>query len=192
MDVGVSFLWSLSTNRRDASFARKKTLDQTIMDGLNNNLEINITGPNRGTFESLTQKVDRMMRDHNQEFDRSIAQYDQIIDKQHIAPDIRMKAINAKSRLLNNMSDNSTRIALVIERERRLSDSKQKTKAINLMAAVRLAETRRKIARSGQLDIDPSMANFPPKYMMYDVGAKIVATIGLQPCVFDEDLPEPD
>jgi hypothetical protein len=145
----------------------------------------------RGTIETLTAKVDRLMRDHAQEFSRLIEQYDQIINRPNLDPELKMRALESKAKILNNLSDNSTRIALSIERERRMIEEKARTAAINKQSAVRLIEHGRKVQKSLNPGIDPSLATKPPKVRMYDPGAKFVATVGLDRFDPEEDLPEP-
>jgi len=156
-------------------------------------IDINQLHPHgtEGTVATLALKVDRLLRDHTSEFDRIIHQYDQIINRPNADPDVVMRALEQKTRILNNISDNSTRIALSIERERRVTEEKNRTLALNKSSAVRLLDHQLRVQRGIHAEIDPSLAHKPTKVRMYDLGTKFIATVGVGAYDRNFDFPEP-
>lgn len=140
----------------------------------------------RGAMEALTVKVDRLMRAHDLQFEALIHQYDQIISRPNISPDVQMRAIEAKTRLLTAISDNASRIALAVQRDRKLVEEQNRTKAIDRSSAIRLIDHNRKV-QNNPIDIDPAGATRPPKVRMYEVDDLFKATVGLP----EMDMPEP-
>jgi hypothetical protein len=131
----------------------------------------------RGGLESLSVKVDRLMRAHDRQFDQLIAQYDAIIAKPHVDPMVSMRAIEAKTRLLTAISENASRIALAIQREQKLMDDRGRTKAIDRATAIRLIDHNRKV-QNNPVNVSIVGSTKPPKVRMFELGYVFKATVG--------------
>jgi hypothetical protein len=137
------------------------------------------------SVEQMAIKVDRLMKRYDQEVARLILQYDAVIENPHMEHTIRLRTIEAKTRLLTAMSSDASRIALTVERQRRQALERAKEVANNKKLAIKLLEHNRKAARVADVYADSSVANRQPKVRMFVPGAKFSPTVGL-------DMAEPE
>lgn len=135
------------------------------------------------TVEQLSMKVDRLMKRYDSEFAKTVQQFDAVIENPHAEHMLKVRTIEAKVRLLNSMSSDAARIALAVERQRRVAMEKSKENTKSKALALRMIEQSRKAVRVGE--IDPSLAKRQPKVRMFLPGAKLTPTVGL-------DMPEPE
>jgi len=133
--------------------------------------------------EQLALKVDRLMKRYDGQFARMIFQCDSVIENPLTDPTLKVQAMKTKASLLNSMSNDAARIALTVERQRRMAIEKAKTITQNKAAAIKLLDINRRAAKAGE--IDASLANRQPKVRMFMPGAKFEPTVGL-------NAPEPE
>lgn len=151
--------------------------------------EILIPNSSTSLVDQMALKVDRMMRDHQREFDRTIRQFDDLLAKPNLHPDMILRVLDRKTSYLNSVSENATRIALTLERQRRTIEEGRRTNLMSVQAAERMMR-RQKVTTVASANDQTVAVHCPsqPKVRMFVPGAKLRPTIGMTRI---GDLPEP-
>lgn len=135
----------------------------------------------RGTLDRLDRmqvQVETIGKWQRDRLCKTIDQYDQLISDPHIDSASKLRAIESKARCLAILGNNSNRIGIALERERREHEVRNYTK----IRAVEVMNTSERL-RQRALSLNVPSANHIPEFMtpkvrMFVPGCILKATVG--------------
>jgi len=163
-----------------------------LLDGVNlPSVEIHRMVPDDqlGKIELMQMQVERMQQWVRYNLKATMRQYDEQLARVDLGPQDAVKLIEAKTRALSILAENTTRMQMALDREQSRRIEKLKSSTRVREAAARMLETNRKALR---LDKDWNQAPMTqPKVKMFVPGVQFRATVGVQKRADTSDWPAP-
>lgn len=134
-----------------------------------------LVGDSVSRINRIQTQIENLTRWQEAQLRRTIEQYDKILERPGVTPDALLRIVEAKTRALSRLGDNSSRVSLALERERREAERNQ----YKLLQRQKLALSVSRSAAKGVVRPHEVPDFRPPRVRMFAIGCEFKATVGL-------------